>query len=348
MKSQACPGTAGETVPEQSDTVDGRCLVVASEAVPGQGEDSYAADADRHGGLLCVADGCGGSGARRYEKLGRQSEAYLASRMATTCVRAWVAAMDGGNLPQCAADAAMAAAMLKGSLQNRLRRFHTAYQNETATRMVMRGLQRTLPTTLCAALIDARPADVLRCVFFWAGDSRGYVLTGGGLKQCTADHVAGPNNALENLYRDARLTNLICADGDFAIEAYGLTLPKPCVVLAATDGAFGYLPTPMEFELLLLNTLLAATTFDGWQKRLCGALTRLASDDCTLTVAAFGFNTYAAMQAYFAPRRAVLQAQYVTPVRRRRQNVDFARTLWAQYRTTYELREEERHADWRL
>ena len=328
--------------------IDGRSVVVASEAVKDEGEDSHTAATDRHGGLLCVADGCGGSGARRYAKLGGRSEAYMASRLATECAGAWVSGMDGQGLPPAAAEAAQAAEALKGCIQQRIAAFHAEYQNEAAPRIVMRGLQHTLPTTLCAALIDARAADTLSCVFFWAGDSRGYVLTSGGLRQCTADHVAGRADPMENLYREARLSNLIRADGDFSIEAYGLTLPKPCVVLTATDGAFGYLPTPMEFELLLLNTLEAATTLDGWQKRLGGALTRLASDDCTLAMAAFGFADFAAMRTFYQPRRADLQARFVTPVRRRRQSVDFARGLWAEYRKGYELSEEVRHADWRL
>ena len=46
--------------------------------------------------------------------------------------------------------------------------------------------------------------------------------------------------------------------------------------------------------------------------------------------------------------RATLQAAFVTPVRRRRQSVAFARGLWAEYRKGYELSEEARHADWRL
>lgn len=335
-------------MPETETALDGRCVVIASEAATGQGEDSSAAEADRHGGFLCVADGCGGSGARRYEKLGRQSEAYVAARLATACVRAWVVGMDGHGLPPTAAAARAQAETLKAALQSSLTAFHAEHRNDIAPRMVMRGLQRTLPTTLCAVLIDARTQDALHCEFYWAGDSRGYVLAANGLRQCTADHVAGQTDALENLYRDARLTNLVCADADFTIEAYGLTLPKPCVVLAATDGAFGYLPTPMEFELLLLNTMLAATSFESWQKRLGGALVRLASDDCTLAMAAFGFADFGEMQAYYGPRRAALQAAFVTPVRRRRQNVAFARGLWAEYRKGYELSEEARHADWRL
>ena len=49
--------------------VDGESLILCNEAVSGQGEDHYAAETDSLGGLLCVADGCGGIGSRRYAKL---------------------------------------------------------------------------------------------------------------------------------------------------------------------------------------------------------------------------------------------------------------------------------------
>ena len=329
-------------------TVNGQSILIAHEAVQDQGEDCYAAETDTLGGLLCVADGCGGIGSRRYEKLEQHTEAYIAARLAVECVREWVAALDGRSLPQTAENAQHCAGLLCETLHKKMCDFHSQYHNDVSSRVIMRGLQRTLPTTLCAALIDARATGSVSCVFFWVGDSRGYVLSEAGLRQCTADHVAGQTDAMENLYRDSRLTNVINADGAFTIDTYGLTLQKPCVVLTATDGAFSYLPTPMEFELLLLSTLQAATSLAGWQSRLRNALGKLASDDSTLAMTCFGFEQFEDLQAFFAPRRAMLQAKYITPVRRRKQSIDYARGLWAEYRQNYELSEEVRHADWRL
>lgn len=328
--------------------IDGQSLVIANETVPGQGEDSYAAETDALGGLLCVADGCGGIGARRYEKRERHTEAFEAARLTVECVRAWVRAMDGEGLPPNAADAAACAAALQAQLTDTLAAFHREYRADAVSRMVLRGLHRTLPSTLCAALVDARAQDRLSCVFFWAGDSRGYLLDATGLHQCTADHVAGGADALDNLYRDARLTNMVCEDGRFTVESYGLTVLKPCVVLAATDGAFAYLPTPMEFELLLLETLAASPTLESWQARLTRSLGRIASDDSTLALAGFGFSSFEALKAHLAPRLSELKTRFVTPVRRRKQSVEYARSLWTEYRVSYELKEEARHAVWRL
>ena len=328
--------------------LNGQSIIITNEVVPDQGEDSCFTQTDALGGLLCVADGCGGIGSRRYAKLDNHTEAYMASRLAVDCARSWVTTLDSQRLPSTAAEARACAEGLTQTLRERLAGFHAQYQNDGCSKVVMRGLQRTLPTTLCTALIDARDRQRLSCLFFWAGDSRGYVLTAEGLRQCTADHVAGGVNAMENLYLDSRLSNMVNADSLFSIDTYGLTLSKPCVVIAATDGAFGYLPTPMEFELLLLTTLQAASDVNGWRTRLRNALARVASDDSTLLIVCYGFDTFDALKAHFAQRRCALQTQFVTPIRRRRQNIDFARNLWEDYRQGYELHEEVRNADWRL
>ncbi|MCE5342179.1 MAG: hypothetical protein LLF96_01135 [Eubacteriales bacterium] len=350
--SHAIAGQAaqsGAAVMKKDETIaDGQGFVVDYEAVSQANEDSFTAETDALGGFLCVADGCGGGGSRRYEKLAYRTEAYYAARIAVDCARAWAAPFHGIPLPADEREARPHAEHLADDLRRRLGEFQTLHREDAPSHILVNRLNRPLPTTLCTALIDARDTGSLSAVFFWAGDSRGYVLSPTGLRQCTADHLSGRLDAMENLYQDARLSNLVSADGNFTLDCFGLTLPKPCVVLTATDGAFGYLPTPMEFELLLLQTLRKSASLHSWQMRLQNALKRVAGDDGTLALACYGVQTFAQLQAFFAPRRAQLQADFVTPVRRRRQNPAFARSLWEEYRKDYQLCEEGRHADWRL
>ena len=89
----------------------------------------------------------------------------------------------------------------------------------------------------------------------------------------------------------------------------------------------------------------AANDLVGWRNRLRNALGKLASDDSTLVMACYGADTFAELKAAFAERRTALQAKFVTPLRRRRQNIDFARGLWDEYRLNYELNEEVWHAE---
>ncbi len=326
--------------------LDGLGLVAAREAAAGEGEDGFAADTDAAGGLLCVADGCGGSGAARYPALGGVTEARCASRIAVECARDWAGA---SGVPASPAEARAAADSLALCLRERLAAFHARNRESGAgPKIVMRGLSRTLPTTLCLARIDARAPDSVSCAFFWAGDSRGYVLFPDGLSQCTADHSAGCPDALESLTRDARLSNVVCADEPFHIEAAGLTLPKPCAVLTATDGAFGYLPTPMEFELLLLKTLEASASPRSWRLRIGNALARTAGDDATVALACFGVRDFLEFKKCFASRRAAFQAENVTPVRRRMRDPGVALDIWEKYRRRYEAFGEGGYADWRV
>ena len=104
-------------------------------------------------------------------------------------------------------------------------------------------MQRSLPTTLCAAIAGG-PSFASDLCFLWAGDSRGYVLDAEGLHQCTRDHLRGDPDPFESLYRDRPLSALISADAPVALSLRRLRVPKPCVLLVATDGAFGWRTSP--------------------------------------------------------------------------------------------------------
>ena len=328
----------------QLESIQGKSISINHAVVPEEGEDCFAVQVDAMGGILCVADGCGGSGAGRYHQLENRSQAYWAARLSVDWACDWAAALDGGRLPQNAAEAKLRADEFAAFLHRSLSAFHQTYQNASESH-VCGSMRRTLPTTLCMALIDARQASCMDCVFFWAGDSRAFLLTPRGLRQCTRDQLCGRADAFENLYRDSPLSNMVNADHPFTLNSYGLRVDKPCVVITATDGAFAYLPTPMEFELLLLSTMQQAHDLESWRARLSRTLAKTASDDSTLVLSCFGFEDFETMRAAFEPRKLALQRDFVTPVRRRRQSVEYARTLWAQYRREYE---EDCDADWQL
>ena len=116
-------------MPSDTVSMDGLSFVIASEAIVNQGEDSHTAQTDALGGLLCVADGCGGIGARRYEKLDGHTEAYMAARLVTQTTQAWVAAMDGKALPATAAEAQVYATDLAQTLCRKLTAFHEQHRN---------------------------------------------------------------------------------------------------------------------------------------------------------------------------------------------------------------------------
>ena len=301
-------------------------LSFAHAVLPENGEDCFAVVRKEHVTALCATDGCGGLGSRRYPGLKNRTGAYAASRLAVHVFTRW-AEKETQNL--CELEEQLASS------------FRTVADKECSVQgsRIVGSMQRRLPTTFCAALIHEEQAEV-----FWAGDTRAYVLDEQGLHQCSRDHLKGMPDPFENLYRDMPLSAYVSADTPVKLEYRQISLPAPCAVLLATDGAYGPLPTPMEFEMLLLDTLKAANDWKDWQKKLKKACARVAQDDATIVMGLHETECFEAFRQRMMLRRDVLQKQYITPVRRKKGNLDFARERWQEYRKAYDLTEEEHHA----
>ena len=67
-------------------------------------------------------------------------------------------------------------------------------------------------------------------------------------------------------------------------------------------------------------------------------------------LAPLGFETIEDAREALAPRRALLQKRFITPVRRKRRDMAFARGKWQEYRTAYDWTEGGTHErfDWRV
>lgn len=297
------------------------------------GEDSFIIRGGGRGDLLCVADGCGGLGSRRYQELDQKTGAYLASRLITRIAGEWAEQIvclpkepDSGR-----AEAELLTSRLQETLTKYARRNGMLHNNPR----IVGSMQRILPSTLCLALTE-RQEENESCCFLWAGDSRGYQLTLSGLHQYTQDDLRCGMDAFDCLYCDSSLSNCVSVDQPFEIHMRRILLTLPSVLLCATDGAYNCLPTPMEFEMLLLSTMQAASDAETWKSNMEKALHKLASDDATLACRPRGFADFAEMKRYYLPRLQELRGSYILPVRRKRQDRDFARECWRQYRTDYD------------
>lgn len=315
---------------------------------PPQGEDSFTLFSDRLGTLLCAADGCGGLGSRRYETLGNHTGAFVASRLVTRAFSNW--AGERHPMPLTQEEGIVLKRELESDLDGILTGFNSKHCPVNKSNRIVGSMQRRLPTTLCAAVTEEGGATWRDVCFLWAGDSRGYVLDENGLHQCTQDHLRGSPDAFDSLYRDVPLGGYLSADQPSCLSLRRLRAALPCVILVATDGAFGCLRTPMEFEMLLLNTLHSAVSWESWQRKLHNQFKKLAHDDATLLWQPCGFPDFAAIKQRMAPRRELLQKRFITPVRRKRQDAGFAHAKWLEYREDYDWTEggRDERADWRL
>ena len=296
------------------------------------GEDSHAICQDEQGLCLCVTDGCGGLGSKRYEALEGRTGAYIAARLAAQTFADW--AEECRPAPKTINEAEKLCREIEQLLFQTLRDFADEHLRQEKSR-IMGSMQKTLPTTLCAFT-----AYQNELCFWWAGDSRGYVLDENGLSQYTRDHLRAETDAFETLYRDAPLSNLLCADHLGKIECRRLKQEKPAAVMVATDGVYSALPSPMETEMLLLDTLRNAASYERWGKRLHRKVRRNAQDDASLLIIPLNADHFEQLKQTLLPRREVLQKHFITPLRRHRGDAAYAREKWLAYKPAYDRTEE--------
>ena len=92
--------------------------------------------------------------------------------------------------------------------------------------------------------------------------------------------------------------------------------------------------------MLLLDTLRLAKTLSDWEKRLQKQIAKNAQDDATLLVLPVGYADFEQLKADLLSRRAALQKQFITPVRRHKGDITYAREKWIKYQPGYDCTEE--------
>lgn len=302
-------------------------LAFCQEAREGCGEDSLCHSFCRQAGLLGVFDGCGGLGGQSHRSYSGHTEAYMASRMVSGAVYGWFTeTFPRETMPERFPE-----------LDTRyIRPVLTAFQPKQESSLPLKGsMYRTLPTTAAVALLS-QGAGGPELTALWAGDSRIYCLTPEeGLSQFTVDDCSQPD-PMENLYDDGILTNVISADGRYTLRQSRFRLPSPCLVLAATDGCFGYVSTPMEFEGMLLGSLEQADRGVAWEDALKKYIGSVAGDDYTMALASVGFGSFEALREAFLPRYEDIYHRYLEPVSRLHpDDREGRRALWQRYRGNY-------------
>jgi len=317
--------------------------------VAGQGEDSD--PILRHGrelGLVGVFDGMGGAGGTVYDTPdGPRTGAYLASRVAREVVeRHMLELLD----PEWHVDGAAVAEALHDAVRDAL--VQRLAELKAPPSGLRSKLLRALPTTMAlVALQRLQPdGDDWAAHLFSAGDSRAYVLTpGSGLQQLTVDDIRDHGDAMANLREDSVVSNAMSADTEFVVHHRRVGLTAPFLIVAATDGCFGYVPSPMHVEQLLLSALRDTADTEEWSAALQAAVSAVTGDDAAMSVLGIGAD-FAGFQHLLAGRAAELEARFISPldaaadrVRKLEQELERARDqreteqaqLWAAYKPQY-------------
>ena len=282
------------------------------EKIPGHGEDADPIMRDGPDlGLIGVFDGMGGAGGTVYETAeGPRTGAYLASRIAKDVVEQRMLELlePDWNLKGEAAAADLHRSVKK-ALEERLQEL-----NAPASRLRSR-LLRALPTTMAVVALQRthRRGCTWTCHVFWVGDSRAYAFMPDGARQLSTDDLRDSNDALANLHQDSVVSNAMSADTEFHVNYRRVDLEAPFALVCATDGCFGYLPTPMHFEHVVLGALRDARTPEAWSRAVQARIVEVTGDDAAMSTMGVGADL-SGLKAVFTSRTAELEEQYVGPV----------------------------------
>ncbi len=285
-------------------------LTVDLEKISGKGEDSPATliQFDDDSTVIGVADGMGGAGGTIYEiDDGKHSGAYLASRAVISIAEKYFAALITNGAEISSNTQKEIASELKQHINTGLSKILEKIEKRGNPKLKIKSsLIKKLPTTFAIAHLKSTDKQV-EINNFWAGDSRIYVLDPNeGLQQLTIDDLVDKNDAFENLVSDSPISNCVNADRDYKINIASHTVKVPSIIFAATDGAFGYLQTPIHFEYLLLNTLLKASTIEEWKSKLIVQLQRDQSDDISIALSVVGCSSFSDLKHLFRKRSEIL------------------------------------------
>jgi serine/threonine protein phosphatase PrpC len=257
-------------------------------------------------GVVAVFDGLGGAGSAEVEtSAGRQTQARLASRFAFESLVEFVGRGDVHPVPEAAfvgepypAVAREFAEALRARLLGEVDRLGLG-ASRIRSKMI-----RTLPTTVAVGRYGRTAGGRVRVEAIWAGDSRVYLLAPGiGLQQLTEDDVRSRGDALANIREDSPMTNVVSASGPFVLNVRTVEdVSTPVVVLAATDGCFGYLPTPWHFEHLLLEALDDARDPGRWRHEIAERIAEITGDDLSMGMALVGVESFGELKSAFRGR----------------------------------------------
>ena len=261
-------------------------LKVWTEKVKGHGEDAPPFLIMQ--GDVCavgVFDGMGGSGAALCESSFGDSytKAYVASRIVASSVEIFL----NNHLPT---DDVSVEGM-KTIVKHRLDDEQKNYPPQTKS-LLRSKLVRDYPTTMAIVTLQKREKK-MQIDSYWAGDSRCYFWTKDGFFQISKDDLEEDNDPMDNLRNDAAISNCICGDRVFEINHKQIDLKKePVIIICATDGCFGYFPTPMHFEYILKKSLQESKDQLDWQERIEKRIQNVTGDDASLALIGIGFDTF--------------------------------------------------------
>ena len=153
--------------------------------------------------------------------------------------------------------------------------------------------QLLLPSTFCAIKYQELENKV-KCKAFWAGDSRGYVLTNNGLQLLTIDNENEATGGINNLFYES--------DEDHTrIDSLDYEFEMPCALFTCSDGIFDNREA-IQIENIFIENLVESKDIEEYKNKLSQYFTDHLQDDSTIAMKFFGFDSFEQIKEYFKER----------------------------------------------
>jgi serine/threonine protein phosphatase PrpC len=144
-------------------------------------------------------------------------------------------------------------------------------------------VQYRFASTLAGCVIGSGRS--LRVRSFWIGDSRLYWLSSHSLHQLSDDDVKHRSDAFQSLRDDSPMSQFLAANmpESWGVHVRDFSFPRDGLLLACTDGCFGYWSSPWEFELAMIRAFRVAADWDTWLSALRSEIDIVKQDDASLS-----------------------------------------------------------------
>ena len=210
-----------------------------------------------------VCDGLGGSGSTKHQVIENgltvmRTSGYLGSRIVCDSVKNYyslnqklISKIITPTADECGEIASIVCGLKECIRENLERKMRELEIDPLLTR---KKALKIFPTTLASALYF-NDGKKVRILAIWAGDSRVYVLTPSkGLQMLTLDDAI---NADVEMKSASEMNNCISAGNPFRLNYSVYEINEPGIIFCCSDGCFDYLPSPLHFEWLVLQTILS-------------------------------------------------------------------------------------------
>ena len=301
-------------------------FMLNQDAWEDHGEDSYYCARTFNSAIMGVFDGCGGLGSRAYESFKGRTSAYIASRAVSGAVHDWY----HNNYDKTWVNSKK----LVTDINLYIKKAFEICKEYAVENIRIRGtMVRDFPTTMAMVYAENSKEGIIAHII-WAGDSRVYLMDENGLAQLTVDDT-DVKDAFENISSDGVLNNLLSSDGKYKIHCRSICVQNPFIIFAATDGCFNYIPTPMEFEYLILKTMVTSQNPEKYRRRLKESFEAFAGDDFSFGFMSFQYGDFDNTRKAYEKRVRHLEEVYVKELKK---NLDKTakQDLWEDYKPTYE------------